>query len=196
MRQVFIIHGGDSYPTYADYLNDLTSKEIDLGRIRPKKRWSSWLAEQLSDTDVFTPTFPNSQNAQYDEWQIYFEKLIPHFGDDVRLVGHSLGAMFLAKYLHERQLEKPVRQLILLAGGYSDESNGSYGSFKVESATGLGKSAEQIHLMHSRDDFVVNFSELSHYQRDLPTATVHIFDDKNHFLDETFPELLEILKQK
>lgn len=196
MRQVFIIHGGNSYPMYTDYLKDLTTKEIDLARIRPQKRWSTWLAEQLSGADIFTPTFPNSQNAQYAEWKIYFEKLIPHFGDDVRLVGHSLGAMFLAKYFHEHQLATPVKQIILLAGGYNDESIGSYGSFRVDSAKGIEESAEEIHLMHSRDDFVVDFRELSRYQRDLPTAHVHVFDNKNHFLDETFPELLEILKQK
>ena len=100
--------------------------------------------------------------------------------------------MFLAKYLHENPLEKPVRQLILLAGGYDDATSG-YGSFKLQSATGLEKSADEIHLMHSRDDFVVPFEELAKFRADLPTATVHEFEDRNHFLDADFPELIKLL---
>ena len=196
MKQIILIHGGDSYSTYEAYLQDLRATQLDYKRLLPKKRWSTWLAGQLPDADIVTPSFPNSQNAQYNEWKIYFEKLVPFFGEDVRLIGHSLGAMFLAKYLHEHTLPSPVQQLILLAGGYANEQNGSYGSFKVSSATGLERSAQEIHLLHSRDDFVVPFSELDYYEKDLPIAIVHRLDNKNHFLDETFPELLEILKQK
>ena len=33
-------------------------------------------------------------------------------------------------------------------------------------------------------------------KRDLPTAKVHIFKDRNHFFQPTFPELKEPLEQK
>ena len=195
MKQVVIIHGGDSYDSYDEYLNNLKNQTIDYERLKPKRSWYSWLAEQLQDCDVLTPKFPNSQNAQYEEWKIYFEKLIPFFSSDVRLVGHSLGAMFLAKYLHEHTLPRPVSQVVLLAGGYDDDDEG-YGSFRVERATGMEKSAKTIHLMHSEDDFVVPYTELDKFERDLPEAVVHRFTNRNHFLDEKQPELLEILQQK
>lgn len=194
-KQIIIIHGGDSYDTYEDYLRDLKQTVIDYDRLKPSKKWRDSVVDSFPDCDVLTPTMPNSSNANYDEWQIWFEKLLPYFGDDVRLIGHSLGAMFLAKYLHANQLTKPVRQLILLAGGY-DKPGEVYGSFKVDSATGLERSAQQVHLFHSRDDFVVDFSELAKFQADLPSADSHIFDDRNHFLDPEFPELIELLRQK
>lgn len=195
MKQIFIIHGGDSFNSHEEYLEDLKSKELDYERLKPGKKWRDTVVEAFPDDDILTPTMPNSANAQFNEWKIWFEKMIPFFSDDVRLVGHSLGAMFLAKYLHENPLEKPVKQLILLAGGYDDDPEG-YGSFKIDSAKGLEKSASEIHLFHSQDDPVVSFTELAKFEYDLPTARVYTFTDRNHFLDAEFPELIEILKQK
>ena len=194
MKQIVIIHGGDSFSSHEDYLASLKNTTIDYERLLPSKKWRDSVVESFPDADVLLPTMPNSANAQFDEWQIWFEKLIPLFGDDVRLIGHSLGAMFLAKYLHSNPLKKSVKQLILLAGGYDNE-NHNYGSFKIDSATGLEKSADEIHLMHSRDDFVVPFSELAKLAADLPSATIHEFTDRNHFLDAKFPELIEILNK-
>lgn len=193
-KQIVIVHGGDSFGSYQEYIEDLKSTQLDIERLKPSRRWKDSVIDAFPDADVLLPTMPNSANAQFEEWKIYFEKLLPFLGDNTSLIGHSLGAMFLAKYLHENKLAKPVRQLILLAGGYDDPTT-NYGSFKLESATGLEDSALAIDLLHSRDDFVVNFSELAKFEADLPDATVHSFDDKNHFLDEDFPELIEILKQ-
>ncbi len=152
MKQVLLIHGGDSFLSYDEYLADLKAATLDYERMKPTKRWKDTIIEELPDADILAPTMPNSSNAQYEEWKIWFEKILPFLGDDVRIIGHSLGAMFLAKYLHTNPLKKPVRQLILLAGGYDGDVNG-YGSFAIESATGLEKSAEEIHLFHSKDDF-------------------------------------------
>ena len=196
-QQILIIHGGSSFDSYGSYRQDLADKQLDYERLLPKKRWSSWIAEQLPQADVLTPSFPNSSNAQYDEWKEYFEKVLAFLtSDDVRLVGHSLGAMFLAKYLQDNQLPCKVRQIVLAAPCYDDDSNEELGSFSVSSAVNVAKSSDDVHLLHSRDDFVVPFAELAKFQRDLPSATVHVYEDKGHFLDETFPELLEILKQK
>lgn len=195
MKQVLIIHGGESYSSYDAYLIALKNSVIDYDRLIPKTQWKSWLSEQLTDTDVLLPRFPNSNNAVYDEWKIYFEKLLPLLKDDVQLVGHSLGAMFLAKYLYANPLEKKVRKLILIAGVYDDDFTGDNGSFLVGDATGLEKSAQEIHLFHSKDDPVVPYAELMKFQRDVPTAVIHRFDDRGHFNDETFPEILELLQK-
>ncbi|HMS93602.1 MAG TPA: alpha/beta hydrolase [Candidatus Saccharibacteria bacterium] len=197
-KQILIVHGGESFNSYASYLHALKTQPVDYDRLKPRKRWSSWLAEKLPSTgyDVLTPTFPNGRNANYDEWKIYFEKLVPFLGDNVQLVGHSLGAMFLSIYLHNHVLATPVQRLILISGCYDDETNEELGSFKVGSAQGLEKSAQEIHLLHSKEDPVVPFSELAKFQADIPSAISHVFEDRGHFNDETFPELLNILKQK
>ena len=195
MKQIVLIHGGSSFDNYERYLNSLKNGSINYERLLWAQKWREWLAQEIVDADVLLPDFPNKQNAQYEEWKIYFEKLLPLLGDDVQLVGYSLGAMFLARYLHESPLDSPVRRLVLVSPCYDDESVEDLGSFRVMSATGLDKSAREIHLFHSKDDPVVPFTELAKFQRDLPTATVHIFEDHNHFFQSTFPELKELLEK-
>ena len=104
--------------------------------------------------------------------------------------------MFLVKYLQEKPLEKPVRRLILAAPCYDDESLEDLGSFRIAGAKRLEESAKDIHFFHSKDDPVVPFTELAKFQKDLPSAKVHIFEDRGHFFQATFPELKELLQQK
>ena len=196
MKQIVIIHGGSSFNSYENYLNHLKSSQLHYERLLWSQKWRDWLAQEIVDADVLLPDLPNKQNASYAEWKIYFEKLLPLLGDDVQLVGYSLGAMFLAKYLHESTLHTPVRRLVLVSPCYDDESVEDLGSFQVESAAGLEKSAEEVHLFHSKDDPVVPFTELAKFQQDLPTAKLHIFEGRNHFFQPTFPELKELLEQK
>lgn len=192
MKQIVLIHGGDSFQSHEAYLADLRARELDYQRLLPKRRWSEAIVAAFPDAEVLLPTMPNSANAQFDEWAIWFEKMVPFFGDDVRLIGHSLGAMFLAKYLHEWPLARPVRQLHLVAGGYNAPEH-DYGSFRLDSATGLEQSAAEIHLYHSQDDPVVPFAELAKFQADLPTAQAHIFTDRHHFIGPDFPEMIKLL---
>lgn len=196
MRQVLVIHGGNSFSSYEAYRAYLDAKELNYHKLTHPTGWKERLSLVLTDTDVLYPPMPNSLNSVYDEWKIYFEKLLPLLGNDVQLVGHSLGAMFLAKYLDSNRLKQPVRRLMLIAGAFDDETNEDLGSFKVTSARNLPKSAIEIHLFHSKDDPVVPFTELAKFQTDLPDAVSHVFEDRQHFSDATFPELLEILKRK
>ncbi len=196
MRQILIIHGGTSFSSYASYRKYLDKKKLTYDKLTHPLRWKERLVKDLPEFDILYPTMPNSMNAVFDEWVIYFEKLIPFLGDDVQIVGHSLGAMFLTKYLQEHPLEKPVKRIMLVSGGYDDESIEDLGSFKIYSAKNVAKSAKEVHLFHSQDDPVAPFTELAKYQTDLPTAITHNFTNRGHFLDETFPEHIEILRQQ
>ena len=196
MRQVVIIHGGTSYNSYERYLDDLKNSPIDYDRLKKSPSWTEWIDNQMADADVLYPRFPNSQNAVYKEWKIYFEKLLPVLGDDVSLVGYSLGAMFLAQYLNDHVLENKVSQICLVAPSYDDESIEDMGTFKIKSASGLARSSDDIHIFHSTDDFVSPYTELAKFEADLPMAKIHRFTDRNHFFQPTLPELLEVLRQK
>lgn len=196
MRQIFIIHGGNTFSTHEDYLQDLKNSSVNLDQIRPQAGWKVWLAEQLPTYDVYAPKMPTSDNAQYDEWRIAFEKLIPFFTPDTMLVGHSLGGIFLAKYLSSHPLSAPVDRIILVAAPYDDETNESLASFRLTKPPTFDTSAANIHFMHAKDDVVVPFTELSKYQHALPSATIHEYETGNHFFWPEFPELLDVLIQK
>ncbi len=194
MRQVWVLHGGNTYDSYEAFLADLRSSSVDYERLKYGTDWKPWLVGQLPGTDVLLPGMPNKQNAQYEAWKIVFEKFIEHFSDDVQLVGHSLGAMFLAKYLQENPLEVPVKRLVLISGAYDSDENEDLGSFGITSATRLPESASEIWLIHSEDDPIVPFTELAKFQADLPEAHTMTFTDRLHLWQETFPELATLLR--
>lgn len=136
---------------------------------------------------------PNSKNARYLEWKIWFEKLFPLLSDQVILIGHSLGGIFLAKYLCENTFPKTIKQLHLVAAPYDTEIiKESLADFALDITVGkLSNISEYIYLYQSRDDQAVAYEDVLKYKRDIPTAELVIFEDRGHFTQEDFPELLK-----
>jgi predicted alpha/beta hydrolase family esterase len=195
-QQVVVIHGGNAFETYDEYLSHLKNKEMTLEELQYKD-WKKNLGDVLGDTyQVISPLMPNFKNARYLEWKIWFEKLIPLFDDTVILVGHSLGGLFFAKYLSENIFPKTVKATHLVAAPYNTEHEHPIVDFII--TNDLAKVNEQggdIHLYQSKDDFVVPYSNLLSYQNALPDAQVHTFENKGHFLQEEFPELVDEIRK-
>ena len=138
---------------------------------------------------------PNKQNARYDEWRIWFARHLALVEREVILIGISLGAMFLAKYLLEEPAAPSVRHLFLLAGpcGAYDDGTGNDCADFVFSVAALPQLADRVNgitIMHSTDDQVVPYEHALQYQAALPTAELVTFTDKNHFLVPELPELV------
>ena len=83
MKQIVIVHGGSSFNSYENYLNNLKNSQLHYERLLWAQKWRDWLAQEIVDADVLLPDFPNKQNAQYKEWKIYFEKLLSLLGNDI-----------------------------------------------------------------------------------------------------------------
>jgi guanylate kinase len=188
--KVIFIHGGDSFDSYDEYLLDLQNSSVKFqdGRLR----WKDSLGDFLgSDYQVYRLSMPNSNNANYEEWRIQFEKIQDILDEKTVLIGHSLGGIFLAKYLAEQKLTRQISQLHLVAAPFE-----KVGSFILPSSLDLiEQSTNQIYLYHSQDDFVVDFGELTKYQKHLPKAQSLIFRTHGHFLQSEFPELVEQIKK-
>lgn len=195
MKQVLVIHGGDAFATYEEYIEFLNDCSVDLTDGR-KRGWKARLIEVLGpDFEVTLPKMPNAQNAKYAEWKLWFEKYIPLLDDEVMLVGHSFGGSFLAKYLSEESFPKKIRATFLIAAPYDHDSEREVVEFVLpESLALLERQGGKIHLYHSTDDPVVDFSELQKYIDAFPKAVVKTFDDRGHFNQETFPEIVEDIK--
>ena len=194
-KQVIAIHGGDAFPTYEEYLNFLRNFEIDFDNLSIKG-WKTNLGEALGDGyEIILPRMPNSTNAKYVEWKIWFEKYFSIIKDDVILIGHSLGASFLAKYLSEEDFPKKIKATFLVAGPYNKDEERDLVEFvppgNLENFTEQGG---KIFLYHSKDDPIVHFQELEKYQDRLPTAQTRIFEDREHFSQEELPEIVKDIK--
>ena len=202
-KQVFYIHGGEAFSNYNAFLHGLQTKEIrNLPDAEPVKKWTASFTEDLGDEyEVFTPQMPNAMNAKYEEWKIWFERHFEYLNDDVILVGWSLGAMFLVRYLCENNTPFKVKHLFLLAGAYENLDVGKLkedgGDFFIDisAVNVLPKKVSGISILHSKDDFVVLYGHAEKLAAALPAATLHTFTDKNHFLVPELPELIDLIKK-
>lgn len=196
MRQVVVIHGGETFDTHEEYLAWLNAYEVTLDKAQTR-RWKSTLADALGEEyEVIQPGMPNAFDAKYPEWKLWFEKYLAHLGDDLILVGHSLGAIFLVKYLSEETVSKHILGTFLIAAPF-DSTDAEYSLSDFRLPESLSKCAEQsrlIHFYHSTDDEVVPFTDLAKYQKALPYARATVFADKGHFRMEEFPELVADIK--
>jgi len=193
-NQLLFIHGGEVFKTYEDYihfLKDLEIKSEDLD----KKRWKDSLAAELgNEFEVIRPQMPCAVNAKFAEWKIYFEHFLPFLRDGVILMGHSLGGIFLAKYLAENDFPVKIKATILVAAPFEDDFE-PLGDFNF--STDLAKLNEQggeIVLVQSQDDKVVPFFHFEKFTAALPQSKTIIFTDRGHFLQESFPEMVELVK--
>lgn len=197
MNQLVFIHGGETFDTYEDYVVALRvwtyepDKEI-------RKRWKHGLPECLgNEWEVFMPAMPSKYNAKFLEWSIWFEKVIPYLKDDVIFVGHSLGGIFLAKYLNTHALPIKISATFLVAAPFdTEDTDYSLADFTLPtSLDGLSATAGALFIYHSVDDLIVPFGASEKYRALLPESTVRVFDDKGHFMQETFPELIDDIKK-
>jgi predicted alpha/beta hydrolase family esterase len=203
-QQVLYIHGGEAFLNHEDFMERL--KTIDLwhmpgeSAVASTKKWTSSLAEELGDEyEVIMPPMPNKQNAKYEEWSIWFERHFEYLGDGAILMGCSLGAMFLAKYLSNNNLPFKPKAVILMAGLYpsDDIKPKDCGDFIVhpEDTRPILKKSDRTIIMHSKDDFLVPYQHGEALATALPEAEFITFEDKNHFLIEEFPELIEKIQE-
>lgn len=192
-KQVVVIHGGDTFANNEAYLAFLKSFEVDLEYFKSKKGWKDTFSEELgSEYEVLRPMMPNKANAKYLEWKIWFEKLVPFLKDGVVLVGHSLGGTFLAKFLSENDFPKKIRATFLIAPPFDGvDLNESLADFILpDSLARFGEQGGMISLYHSKDDPVVPFVDHGKYKKSLPRVHAVVFEDRQHFNQETFPELV------
>lgn len=190
-QQVFAIHGGNAFETYGEYLANLEQQEVTIERTRSMD-WKGNLQKILGDSyEVILPRMPNSQNARYSEWKIWFEKFVPQLEEGVIFIGHSLGGIFLAKYLSEEEYPENIKATLLVATPYNAPNDHPCVDFNIlTDLSGLERQGGEIILYHSKDDRMVPFSNFERYQRELPSAKTRIFESRNHFNDATFPELI------
>lgn len=191
--QIIYIHGGMTFSTQKKYLDYLTNKKIYLEEL---KIWPETLQQKLPKFQIIKPRMPNKDNAQYKEWKIIFEKYLKETNKKIILIGFSLGAIFLLKYLSENQTNKDILQTHLIAPTYDDKdspeelSNG----FKLKTTNYL-KKIQNLNLYFSKTDPIININQAEIFRKKIPNAKITIYKDKNgHFITKNFPELIKKIK--
>ena len=196
-KQILFIHGGSTFKSYREYLSHLKNIKIDLDRYR-KIKWSDSLIKELGNKfDVLLPKMPNPSNAKYEEWEIIFKKISKLLEDNIVLIGHSLGAIFLAKYLSENKFPKKILATLLISPPYDNEGmDESVGGFTLpKNLNRLNKQGNKIFIYQSKDDLVVPYDHLEKYKKALPNAIIRKFKKRGHFNQKKFPELIKDIRK-
>jgi predicted alpha/beta hydrolase family esterase len=103
---------------------------------------------------------------------------------EIILVGHSLGASMLLKYLSEIQIQKKIAGLFLIATPFwSGDDDWKKGLKLPDDFAGKLPKNIPIFLYHSKDDEEVPFDNLELYAQNLPQATVRKITSGGHHLN-------------
>ena len=102
----------------------------------------------------------------------------------------------MAKYLCENLFGKTIKATILVAAPF-DNANSEESLTDFALPKSLEKFANQggtICLIQSKDDPVVPFEQVEKYKQQLPNARILVFEDRGHFKQVTFPELVSLIQ--
>lgn len=198
VTQILYIHGGMTFKDRSEIIHWLKSLEISL---EGKKKWrDEYLTKSLGDNfQIIKPRMPLSDDAQYEEWKVWFEKHLEILDDKLILIGTSLGGVFLAKYLSENKINKQIISTYLIAPPFDGDLIGEdlVGGFELADDLSLiTKQCGKVRLMFSKDDDCVPVSHADKYQAKLPEAKYIIYESKGgHFQIEEFPEIVNMIKE-
>jgi predicted alpha/beta hydrolase family esterase len=201
-HQVIFIRGGETFNNKEEFYNYLKNREYNP--YQKNKTWRDWLEWSLTETfDSFAPVMPNKQWADYDAWKIWFEKLFPYINKKKKikliLIGQSLGGIFLAKYLSENKLPKKIDQLHLVSPVFDDagligEKVGNF-ALQTEKLKNITPQTKKIFLYHSKDDKMTPFKHSLKYLKYLPQTKFYSFNNRGHFLQPAFMEILQVINE-
>lgn len=139
------------------------------------------LRKELSEGYVVHyPLLPNESSPDFGrEKQI--DKGISTIRGEMILVGHSLGASMLLKYLSENDIRKKIAGIFLLATPFwSGEENWKEGLKLNEDFANLLPKDVLIFFYHCEDDEVVSFNDLEFYKKTLPNAIIRKITSGGH----------------
>ena len=140
--------------------------------------------------DVRSPKMPDEGSPEVEAWKGKIAGELATMDGEAILVGHSVGAHMLLKYLSEEEVEKPVAGLFLVAapyagtGGWEIEEDALPEDFASKLPEGL-----PVFLYHGRDDEEVPFGHLALYEAKLPRATGRGFDGRGHQFGDDLSEV-------
>lgn len=169
------------------------------GSQRPSEGSSQLVAYLQSalgkEYEIIHPPMPEPENPRYESWKQRLAEELAIIGDEVILVGHSLGGSVLLKYLSEEGFPRSIAGLFLVSAAYWGNKDWEIEEYIMQPdfASHLPY-IPGIFLYHSLDDEWVPFVHLAYYAAKLPQACVRILQGNEHEFYYGLPELVKDIK--
>ena len=180
MKKVFIIHGFEGHPNGG---------------------WRPWLMGELEKQDIYACalSMPTPDDPICSEWTKEISSHIEKNADDeIYLVGHSLGAPAILRYLESERV-KPIIGAVLVSGPSEKTNNKKIdgflkGGFNFEK---IKSTCKQFSIIHGNDDQIVPLDNAKFLSNNLNGELV-IVQNGGHLNGSAgwykLPQCLEVLK--
>lgn len=181
MKHTILVHGA---PEKEEYLDPHTPSPSN-------SHWFPWLQKELSLRNVVCQAFeyPKPYDPAYEAWEAVFNQHT--LDEDTTLIGHSCGGGFLLRYLTEHPDVK-VCKVFLIAPWLDPAHTFTQHFFDFEIPQDLADKND-IHIFMSHDDEETVLASIQMIKKQMPNAHYHEYENKGHFTNQTFPELLALL---
>lgn len=182
MKQVIIIHGAPSGEEFFDINEPSPSNMI----------WYPVIQKVLTVRGISCQTLemPKAYDPVYEQWVNILKQM--NISDETILVGHSCGGGFLLKFFSEH-LEIIPKKLILVAPWIDPFQELTDRFFDFEIDVTIPQRFSVDIFMSSDDPETGMQKSFEIIQEKLPNAAYHKFNNREHFTDKQFPELLEVI---
>jgi hypothetical protein len=146
---------------------------------------------------VHYPPMPDEENAPYEEWRDLIAQRLRELPVRVVMVGHSVGASVLLRWLSEGAPDEAMLGVFLIAGPFWGGDGWHYEGYEeLELVPGIADRLRPdlpVVLYHCRDDAVVPFAHLALFAHEIPGATIRAYDTGGHQLnDDLTPVAMDI----
>ena len=167
IRQVLFIQGGGGEDDYKADAQLVTS-----------------LKEALGDGyNVNYPLLPTETTPDFGRIKQIGDE-ISNLKGDIILVGHSLGASMLLKYLSENEFKGKILGVFLISTPFWEgEEDWKQGLKLQDNFPERLPGDVPIYLYHCRDDEEIPFEHIERYEQKLPLATVRKLSSCGHQLN-------------
>lgn len=166
------------------------------GTSQSKKHWLGWLRGELIKVgvDAMAPEMPEPYEPVYKAWCSVFEKF--SIDENTMLVGHSIGAGFLVRWLSENKVQVGKVALVAPWLDPTHELKGWFSDFEIDGE--LIKRTGGIIIFVSSDDDKEILESVEKIKSALPSVTLCEFSHHGHFTSSSmgtheFPEILRML---
>ena len=183
MKKVFIVHGFKS---------------------TPNNGWRSWLMSELSKENIYCCALPmpNPLEPKKEEWVNLISQFCSNPGDEIYLVGHSLGVPAILRYLEAIDENKKIMGAVLVSGPIKKVSETEethvvrvtdefyQGGFDFEK---IKFKSDKFVIIHGDDDPKVPVDNAETLSKELAGKLVLIKNGKHLSGHEGFNKLPEVL---
>ncbi len=154
------------------------------GGYEADKELVSSLQSALGDEyDIKYPEIQSDEAAPDFGWTTQISENITKADNNIILIGHSLGASMILKYLSENAVNKKIDGIFLLATPFWDGSEDWQTGLKLqENFADMLPNEVPIFFYHSQDDEEISISHLRQYKQYLSRATFRELKSGGHQL--------------